>query len=254
MKTSFSRGASSGEARRRSRPRQAIFCGGRRTAAERAAAPAIVRPSQLVGRHLIPERAVAPAAVMLAQATAEAASIVQAAQTEAEQLLAAARRELATAKESGRSAGYQEGFEQGRKAGQGELRAALELVQSVAQDAKGLRDSILANSEQQIVRLIAAATELVVGQVAEQHPDLVLRGAAQALHRAGDQRILRLRVHPESKAVIEAEYGPTERDWVIRSDKGMALGGCIVDTEAGVIDASIEGQVAEIAQAWAEVA
>ncbi len=59
-----------------------------------------------------------------------------------------------------------------------------------------------------------------------------------------------MRVHPESREIVEARYGPEERDWELRSDGAIALGGCIVDTEAGVIDASIEGQIGEISAGW----
>jgi len=79
---------------------------------------------------------------------------------------------------------------------------------------------------------------------------VVLRAVQEALHRAGDQRILRVRVHPDQREIVEARYGPEERDWALRSDAAIALGGCVVDTAAGVVDASIEAQVSELEAAW----
>lgn len=201
---------------------------------------------QVHGRGILPRRTIAPDAAVLEQARQRAEGMVAEAEVAGAAVRQRAQEEVDAAVEVGRQQGYQAGLSQA----QNEMMAMLELVRSVGADAKQLRDAIYANSEEQLLRLVAAAAQRVIGEVVAEHPDAVLRGVEEALRRGGDQRILRVRVHPESREIVEARYGPEERDWELRSDGAIALGGCIVDTEAGVIDASIEGQIAEISAGW----
>lgn len=236
-----------------SNSRSAIVRAGRPKKAA-AGAGGAVRASQVKGRPLVPRRTVATAESLIEAARREAQTLLAAARAQATALRQAAQQEIAQAMESGRQRGQREGYRAGQAQAQEEMTAALTLIRSAARDTKALRDAILLNSERQILRLLTAATRRIVGDIMEQHPDLVVRAAQEALRRAGDQRVLRLRVHPDSAAILEARYGPEEQNWEIRADSALAVGGCIVDTEAGVIDASIEGQIAEIQAAWEEVA
>ncbi len=233
-----------------SEARSAILRGGRQArsaVALRRARANVVRLRRVHGRPVVPRRAQASEAVRLAATQLQAEEMMRAAEEAAQRRGDDAQQAIDTATEAGRAQGYRDGYATGREAGRADLLEALELVRSVASDGKRLRDAILGNSEAQIVRLL-------VGEIAERHPDLELRAAHEALQQAGNQHILRVRVHPDSKAVLEARYGPTDRDWEVRGDRGIAAGGCIVDTEAGVIDASFDGQVNEIGAAWEELA
>lgn len=235
----------------------AILRGGRQArsaVALRRARANVVRLRRVHGRPVVPRRAQASEAVRLAATQLQAEEMMRAAEEAAQRRGDDAQQAIDTATEAGRAQGYRDGYATGREAGRADLLEALELVRSVASDGKRLRDAILGNSEAQIVRLLAAAARRLVGEIAERHPDLVLRAAHEALQQAGNQHILRVRVHPDSKVVLEARYGPTDRDWEVRGDRGIAAGGCIVDTEAGVIDASFDGQVNEIGAAWEELA
>lgn len=215
--------------------------------------PVRIRRSQLRGRPLLSRGRVAPEAEILDNARRQAEALRTEAAADAAALREGAGHECANVLAAAREQGQQAGYLSGQAAAQEEMAEALQLVRTVAADTKALRDTIFRSSQEQLLRLVAATAVRVVGDVAKQHPDLVLRAVEEPLQRSGDQRVLRVRVHPDSQQIVEASYGPEERDWALRSDGGLALGGCIVDTAAGVIDASVEGQVGEIEAAWREL-
>lgn len=243
--------SSSSKARRIIRQRQA---GGEpaAVAAPAAPTPVDVPPSRLRGSPVVRSRRIAPEQEVLAGAERRARDLVAEAEREARAILDRAEFERTGAIEQGQQRGYQEGYAAGQQVAEREMTDALQLVRSIASEAKVVRDTILSDTEPQILRLTAAATRSVVGGLVEQHPELVLEAVQRALRLTGDQEVLRLRVHPESQQLVEARFGPDAQGWTVQADAGLALGGCIIDTAAGLIDASVEGQTAEIAAGWLE--
>ena len=223
-------------------------------AADGAGVEATSVPARRVrGSPLVRSRRIARDQEIIAGAERRVRELLADAEVEARAIRDRAEFERVSAIEEGQQQGYQEGYAAGQSAAQQEMTQTLQLVRAAASDTKVLRDTILADTEPQILRLTAAAARRVVGGMVEQHPELVQEAVSRALALIGDQEVLRLRVHPESLQVVSARFGPEEQGWEVQGDEGLALGGCIIDTAAGLIDASIEGQTAELAAAWREL-
>ena len=70
------------------------------------------------------------------------------------------------------------------------------------------------------------------------------------MQRAGAQQVVRIRLHPDDVESVRAQLvdgGDVSDEWVIADDATVTLGGCIVDTTHGQIDARLDVQLAELA-------
>ncbi|MGE5863609.1 MAG: FliH/SctL family protein [Rhizobacter sp.] len=157
--------------------------------------------------------------------------------------------ELAEATRAARNAGYQDGYRDGLVALEGfkqsyatQVTAQLAAVtQSYMAQLDGL--------QQQMARALAvSATHLarqMVRSEIEQRPELVVTVAQEAVDTLLlSARHITLRVNPEDAALVA--QGTAEvlaaRGARIVSDAAVARGGCLVESDIGVIDASVESR------------
>jgi type III secretion system HrpE/YscL family protein len=186
---------------------------------------------------------VMPAAVY--DAHREAARLVEEARARAAAIVAGA--------EAAREEARREGLAAGREEARAEAAALLVRARAAA---AATRAAAAADLKALAVRI----AEKVLGRALALAPDLVADVAADALRAARHQRDVTLRVHPDDLAALEAAR-PRLRDLLLRApdlalrpDAEVGRGGCIVETEVGVIDARLETQLAAIERALTEAA
>ena len=194
----------------------------------------------------------AEAEAMLAAARAEAAEMLDDAQAQAEAL---------------REAAWQEGFHQGqteaRAAVETEMRAkwterqeALRIeLDAIAGDIAAAREALWQRQESEMVALALDIARQVIKTEVAQNPQVVHAVLANALRRITDKDNVRVRVSAsDSPRVKEAREDLLEvvdglRSIEIMEDRRVGDGGCVIETNAGTIDAKIETQIAEVARA-----
>ena len=205
---------------------------------------------------------------------AEPALDLAALQAEAETVLASARAEAAelvddanTQAEALREAAWSEGFHQGqteaRAAVEAELRAewterqnALRAdLDAIAADIAAARARLWQSQESEMAALAFDIARQVVKTEVAQNPGVVHAVLANALRRITDKDNVRVRVSvSDAPRVKEAREDLLEvvdglRFIEIVEDRRIGDGGCVIETNAGTIDAKIETQVAEVARA-----
>jgi type III secretion protein L len=174
----------------------------------------------------------------------QAESVLTQAKQEAQRLLKQAEQALTMAKQQVDSE-RQTGFDQGRQQGLAEVTELL--VQSRYQSEKVLRDS-----ESQIVDMIMQIAEKIIGREIEQGAvsDIV----KQALKGAVGQKII-VKLNPEDLIKVrerEAELKnmlDRQQTLQLRDDPAVSVGGCLVETEVGTIDAQLGTQLEAIKKA-----
>ena len=194
----------------------------------------------------------ADAETVLASARAEAAELVDDANTQAEAL---------------REAAWAEGFYQGqteaRAAAEAELRAEWTKRQDalraeldrIATDIAAARAKLWLSQESEMVALAFDIARQVVKTEVTQNPAVVHAVLANALRRITDKDNVRVRVSvSDTPRVKEAREDLLEvvdglRFIEIVEDRRVGDGGCVIETNAGTIDAKIETQLAEVAHA-----
>ncbi len=199
-----------------------------------------------------PDALRAEADAVLAQARAEAAGLLDDAQVQAEALREAAWQE-----------GHHQGRTEARAAVEAEGRAAwaarqealrAEVDGMVAQIAEA-RATLWARQEPEMVALALDIARQVVKTEVTQNPEVVRALIANAVRRITDKDNVRVRVSvADAPRVKEMRQDLMEmmdglRHLEIVDDRRVGGGGCVIETNAGTIDAKIETQFSEVARA-----
>ncbi len=224
---------------------------------EQAAAAA--SPPSLLSLGERENEAQARAAELLAQAeqTRERAS------QEASELLEDARIQA----EAMREAAWQEGFFAGREAGQS--AAALELqravdtqrsegraqVQTLTDAIGAARQELWNSQEAEMVAFVLQIARQVVKTEVTQNPEVITQVLQNALRRVTDKDHVRIRVSLPDAAQVRGmredllNLMDGVKNLEIVDDRRIGQGGCVVETNAGTIDAKIETQLDEVERA-----
>jgi flagellar assembly protein FliH len=146
--------------------------------------------------------------------------------------------------------GYAQGERTGLEAGATRADAMLRRVAQTLEELSSLREAMVKQTEQQLVQLAVAIARRILQREVSIDPDLTAALAHIALDRLGPSTPAVIRLHPEDYAVVTTQQG---NDWAGRqvqvvSDPAVARGGCLVQSEFGYIDASVNAQVDQIAR------
>jgi type III secretion protein L len=170
----------------------------------------------------------------LFEASQEARCIVGAARREAEQLVAKAEQERTASVESGLQIGYEEGLKRWNEILAGAWQA---------------RENLKTEWEQSLLHLAVRVAEKIVGEQLRLHPDTIVPIVREALKSLGQERQLTLLIHPDHRETVQANLDRLQalvgssRQIHLVVDPGMTPGGCVVESELGVIDAKLETQL-----------
>lgn len=152
------------------------------------------------------------------------------------QLLAAAR-----------AAGYQEGLRDGQASAEAfKLSHARQVATQLGALLRSLDASLLELEHQMAEALTRSAVELakqVVREELRQHPEHIARVAHDAVEALLlSAKHVRVRVHPEDLALVEAGAGDTlrSRGAQLVADAAVERGGCLVESDLASVDALIQ--------------
>lgn len=179
-------------------------------------------------------------------AKTEAQEILQRAKSEAEKIRKEAEAVLEDSKVK-RDAAIKKGYAEGESKGLGSVTEKLMRLQKLKQE-------FYDNAEPEILRLVIAIAEKVVGRIVAENPEAIRSVVHEALDHALGDRIT-VRVNPEDyKTLMSGDHefrGIIDRTkrLMFREDESISKGGCVVDTDVGTIDARIETQLEAIKKA-----
>lgn len=166
------------------------------------------------------------------QAHLAAEEIIQQARHEAQRILS----EAVTHYQEERERAYQDGLEQSK---QEATEHMMELV--------GRSVDYFASVEDTMARIVLKAVRKILDDFED--TELVLKVVRNALNAAGGQKRVTLRVAPEQKEAVEARVHrilagfPNIGFVEVVADRRLGKGGCVVESEVGVVDASVETQL-----------
>ncbi len=171
--------------------------------------------------------------------------------------------------EQGLAKGHQEGFDHGYAQGRAQALAEIDANERAAEaryvESLNAESALLqrcaadwfAQAEISLGRLAVEIASRILRAEIEQRPETVLAIAKAALAEATNATRVRLRANPfhipilrERKEALLA-LSPMLRDIELVEDEGI-VGGCVIDSDGGVIDARIELQLANLARAALE--
>jgi len=153
------------------------------------------------------------------------------------------------AEELGKRA-FEEGFEKGMRAGEAEGREAytsgLQQLEDLTQSLDSSIQRSLAESEDMMVAIVYETVCKMVGD-ALATKEGVVAVVKEAMSKVRGKSSIIIRVNPFDLELIEesAAFGvASEADW--RADESIPMGGCVIESEYGTLDARIETQLNQL--------
>lgn len=194
---------------------------------------------------------------LISQAQCKADEIILKAKEEAQRIMEQANRESQITKDTA----YQEGYEQGVKKGltqtAEEMKDKYEALLTLFNDFKLQKEEYLIKQEKEIVELVVALTEKIIGTIVDLQPEVISHIIKNTLeHVNGAQRIT-IKVNPIHIPYLSGyqemfiNNGPENIQ--ILEDSNIKPGNCRIITENGFVDSLLEVQLRELKQALLEV-
>lgn len=148
---------------------------------------------------------------------------------------------------------FQSGLQEGKNLAERGLLNVFTSLRTAAEELHLLRDKVIRESEDELIRLIMmVARKVILREVAQDRQQIladVVKAATAALS-ARDEVYVHL--HPNDYALVTAGRENSVRQELFtermqfKSDPEVSPGSCRVDTEMGTIDASFDSQLDEI--------
>ncbi|OEU53508.1 MAG: hypothetical protein BA871_04160 [Desulfuromonadales bacterium C00003096] len=150
----------------------------------------------------------------------------------------------------------EEAYLQGKEEGQQEIRlqfdSSLEMLAQGIEEVSRLRATLLQNSTQDMLRLVLSIARQVIHGEVSLNRELILTTIDKALRAAVRSDHYHIKVHPDDLALV-TEKKPLFitsinglESITVEGDPQIAQGGCLVESDLGAVDATIEGQLEEI--------
>lgn len=158
-----------------------------------------------------------------------------------------------------RAEGYQAGFEEGIRAGEAQMRAERE-----AQEAEALQEFVhqlmlvrnqlhdtfdrwLEARDPELTELSTTIARAIVHEELQINPDRIRALVAAALAEVTHARSARIRINPFHAPALrehkEAVMAVSESLTSIEIVDDPSMVGCVIETEGGVVDATIDSQI-----------
>ena len=175
-----------------------------------------------------------------------------------ELILRHARTKAAELEKEGYEKGFAEGERAGKEIGEKMVEATLKQYASTLDELKNLRQTVLNHSEQEVVRLALEVAKKVVKREVSIDDELILALVRVALSRLADQSVMTVRLNPKDcQSILRQRQSAGPRDPLhegirLQEDPLISRGGCVIETESGVIDGRIEEQFREIEKGFFE--
>ena len=152
---------------------------------------------------------------------------------------------------------YLKGIQAGRDEAEQRIGSAVTAFSQALEDISRLREAILKNSTDDMLRLVMAIVEQVIPTEISTNPEIIHQTLKKALQAAVRSDEYHIRIHPDDFSVV-MEKKPLLlasisglKNITVESDPSISRGGCLVESQLGQVDATIETQLTEI---WQKIA
>ncbi len=171
----------------------------------------------------------------------------QALKSEAQETLAAAKAKASEIESQAYAQGYEQGQKDGEQLGRKQFTVGLQHLESVLENLKKESAALAIKYEAQMVQTcLIVAGRLLERQVTEDD-ELMARVLTASLQRAVEGSSIIVHINPRDRENLEDEFlsrlsAPGGNKIEIRANASVSRGGCLIETEFGLIDATIESR------------
>jgi len=206
--------------------------------------------NELISRAELKEKAI------VEKAKKEAEKIIEESVKEAEKVNKAA---YSKGYEDGHEKGYMEGMKSGRQEGLESVASYQEEALQSKKKAIEMKDRAIRDAEERIVDLVLQISRKVIGEQVQINQEAVLSIVKKAIDKCPFSRKVKMRIAPEDYDIVLSNkdklYCELEciSDLEVIMETGLNPGSCILETDAGFVDSSIEAQISRIEKSFREL-
>jgi len=174
---------------------------------------------------------------------------VEEARRRAAEMLEEARRQVEEVEARAYQAGFAQGEEAGRRLGEQKVESVLKSLRSVIEKMVAQRDALFKASEQELVRLAYLIALKVIHREIQQDPNVVLDVVRAALAKTHQASQITIQVSPtdfrflEGQSELVRDLAGNRANVQIEPSSEVGRGGCRIQSEAGEVDARVEGML-----------
>ncbi len=147
---------------------------------------------------------------------------------------------------------YQDGVAAGLKQAEDKLAQATNALTQAAQKLSTQSESIMQRSAEDMLHLVMAIARRIIQVEVNEHKETIVRIVQQTISAAVQAEEFHIRVNPEDLHILNEHKplfiaslsGLSNIEFV--SDGSITRGGCVLESSAGRVDATLETQLDEI--------
>jgi flagellar assembly protein FliH len=150
------------------------------------------------------------------------------------------------ARKQGYETGFEDGFNKGKEAAKIEINPALETTRHLVEELSEFRKEMYDKVEREMIKMIIALTKKVIHFEFSTHEDAVQDMIRLAVQSVLDKESMVIKIHPTDKEYAESFLPELHhmyseiKNITFVAHSGIKRGGCVIETNFGVIDAQIE--------------
>jgi flagellar assembly protein FliH len=150
------------------------------------------------------------------------------------------------AKKEGYDSGYEEGFKKGEDAAREDFSPFLETIQGLISDLTGFRKNMYDQLEREMVKMVVDLAKKVIHFEFSTRDDAVQEMIRLAVQSVLDRESMVIKINPSDKGYAESFRPELHhlfseiKNITFEAHSGVERGGCVVETNFGVVDARID--------------
>jgi flagellar assembly protein FliH len=178
---------------------------------------------------------------------AEARQIKERAEKEAEEIIDSARKRAEEIESQAYSAGYDQGQKDGLEIGRQQYQIKIQHLESVINQLQEESMKLASKYEAQLLGVAIAVARQVVGKELNENSQAVLEAIRSALANVVEGSSMTIHLHPRdfesvSKDLDSLFSRPGANRIELKPDQAVDRGGCLIQTDFGLIDATVESR------------
>jgi len=149
---------------------------------------------------------------------------------------------------------YKLGFEDGKKIGlqegRDDIKSAMATIKRMVRKLEQMQEELDIDADRTVATLALSIASAVIRKEISVDNTIVRAVAKDAVKLVEDKRHITIRINPADKRIIK-EVAPESisvKEFDILEDDSIEPGGCIIDSESGILDAQISVQLQEMAE------
>lgn len=183
-----------------------------------------------------------------------------------EKIIAEARQEAGKIKEDAHRQGLAEGVDAGREEGRKEGRKEVlnrflpleDTLKYLIEQVEQVQEAVLTKQEQEILHLCTKMAQAIIHTEIQQNPEVILANLREGLKSVGHHKVAAIKLNPADLKIIQNLREEISQSILnlervtLEGDPGLWQGGCLIQTDLGYVDASIETQLHELEKTFGE--